>query len=68
MEQGNCGEDGSLSQFGIFVGHSHILSVEGKGEYPCLHVKQDSQNSFFLELLAVGRARSIGVVSQLSQT
>ena len=68
VKQGDSWVDWALGQLGVPVGHSHILSIEGKGQNSCVHVQEDSKGAIFFELFAVGGACCIGAMSELTET
>jgi hypothetical protein len=68
VQQCHRRENRPRGQFWILIRHSHVLSIEGKGQDPRIHVEADPQKTLLLEFLTIGRTRSIRVVSQLAQT
>ena len=59
--------DRASSELLVFEGHSHIFSIEGKGQGSQVHVEADSQDAFFLELLAEWDPNRVTVVPKLPQ-
>ena len=59
--------DWTTTELLVFECHAHIFSIEGKGKGAQVHVEADSQDAFFLELLAEGDSNRVTIVPELPQ-
>jgi len=59
--------DWTTTELLVFEGHAHIFSIEGEGQGAEVHVEADSQDAFFLELLAEWDPNRVTVVPKLAQ-
>jgi len=67
MKQRDGCIDWATSELLVFEGNTHIFSIEGEGQGAQVHVEADSQDAFFLELLAERDPNRVTVVPELPQ-